>query len=394
MPNQQRLWPALAHEITADARQPGLPLAAWLVPLLLTAALRGLEAEVPAPLSLAAGTFYTVMALGVGMVGGAVQMAAACQRGAPRLAVLLFSRLVLVGMALLATHVLARGLGMPPLPHPVSTTLALLATALCYVGLGMLIGRLAATTSRAAWSAVLLAGLFLALQALPALSPAGWSRLVIQMAVTGTGTRAAASGLAALAGLGVLALFAARLVPRRWPLALLVAGWLALANFVWQRPGPPLPQADMLPVSLAASLPPDTGRVAPIAATAPDAALTSALARVTRQIAKWPPAADPDPVQRARNLLLIAAVPDLYDTDPLQSHLPLLVEAELKQRLPADQLPALLAAIAAQPGQGSAAARESLPRLGLPANTGDEARLRERISLYAAKLLARQRAAP
>ncbi|OYX00587.1 MAG: hypothetical protein B7Z15_20225, partial [Rhizobiales bacterium 32-66-8] len=64
MPNQQRLWPALAHEITADARRPGLALAAWLVPLLLTVALRGLEAEVPAPLSLSAGTFYTVMALG------------------------------------------------------------------------------------------------------------------------------------------------------------------------------------------------------------------------------------------------------------------------------------------------------------------------------------------
>ena len=390
MPNQQRLWPALAHEIVGDARRPGSTLAAWVVPLMLTAALRGFEAEVPAPLGLAAGTFYTVMALGVGMVGGAVQMAAACQRGAPRLAVLLFSRLVLVGMALLATHLLARGLGMPPLPHPVSTTLSLLATALCYVGLGMLIGRLATTTSRAAWSAVLLAGLMLALQAVPALSPAGWSRLAIQTAVTGTGTRAAASGLAALAGLGVLALLAARLVPRRWPLALLAAGWLVLAGFVWLRPGPPLPQADMLPVSLAAPLPPDAGRVAPIATTAPDAALTSALARVTRQIGKWPPAADPDPVQRARNLLLIAAVADLYDTDPLQSHLPLLVEAELRKRLPADQLPALLTAIAARPGQGSVAARETLPSLGLPASRGDEARVRERVSLYAAKMLARQ----
>jgi hypothetical protein len=241
----------------------------------------------------------------------------------------------------------------------------MLATALCYVGLGMLIGRLATTTSRAAWSAVLLAGLMLALQAVPALSPAGWSRLAIQTAVTGTGTRAAASGLAALAGLGVLALLAARLVSRRWPLALLVVGWLMLAGFVWLRPGPPLPQADMLPVSLAAPLPPDAGRVAPIATTPPDAALTSALARVTRQIGKWPPAADPDPVQRARNLLLIAAVADLYDTDPLQSHLPLLVEAELRKRLPADQLPALLTAIAARPGQGSVAAREMPPNCWL-----------------------------
>ena len=117
----------------------------------------------------------------------------------------------------------------------------------------------------------------------------------------------------------------------------------------------------------------------------PNAATRSAIDRVQRQIAEWPAAAEPDLSQRARNLLLIAAVPDLYDTEPLQSHLPALVAAELKARLPADQRAAILAAIAADPAAGSVAARETLPKLGLPANVGDEAPVRNRMALYAAR---------
>jgi hypothetical protein len=112
------------------------------------------------------------------------------------------------------------------------------------------------------------------------------------------------------------------------------------------------------------------GPIAPIATTAPDDATASALARIQRQLKKWPAAAVPDFTQRARNLLLIAAVPDLYDTEPLQSYLPLLVAAELKARLPPDQRAAILAAIAADPAGGSVAARETLAVLGLPPMKG------------------------
>ena len=92
------------------------------------------------------------------------------------------------------------------------------------------------------------------------------------------------------------------------------------------------------------------------------------------------------PHQRARNLLLIAAVPDLYDNEPLQSHLPLLLAAELRARLPAGQRVAALVAIVADPAAGSVAARETLPILGLPANVGDETAVRNRMALYAARL--------
>jgi hypothetical protein len=74
----------------------------------------------------------------------------------------------------------------------------------------------------------------------------------------------------------------------------------------------------------------------------------------------------------------------------LQSHLPLLVADELRARVPAKQLPAILAAIAAHPEQGSVDARASLPALGLPASSASEAPVRNRMALYAAQLATRQ----
>jgi hypothetical protein len=224
--------------------------------------------------------------------------------------------------------------------------------------------------------------------ALPAwllvLLPAQWASTAIQTALTGTGTRAAAAPLIALAGTAAATLLVARLWPRRWPYLIMFSTWLALSALVWVRPGPPMPRADL---AVAAA---PGGAIAPITTAAPDAATASAIARVKRQIAKWPAAAEPDLTQRARNLLLIAAVPDLYDTEPLQSHLPVLVAAELRARLPAGERDAILAAIAADPAAGSVDARETLPLLGLPANVGDEGPVRNRMALYAARLGGKQ----
>jgi hypothetical protein len=212
------------------------------------------------------------------------------------------------------------------------------------------------------------------------LLPAQWASTAIQTALTGTGTRAAASALLALAGTAAATLLVARLWPRRWPYLVMFTTWLALSALVWMRPGPAMPRADLAVAAAPA------GHIAPIATLAPDAATASALARVKRQITKWPAAAEPDPKQRARNLLLIAAVPDLYDSEPLQSHLPVLVAAELRARLPAGAHDAILAAIAAEPAAGSVEARETLPLLGLPANVGDEGPVRNRMALYATRL--------
>ncbi|WP_197042121.1 hypothetical protein, partial [Sandarakinorhabdus oryzae] len=341
-------------------------VAGVLLPLLAMLMLRDVPA--PAPLALFGGPILAVGLMGMGMIAAAT-------------AGRLWIGLALALLAGAGLIILARALGMPALPHPVSTGLAMIIASLSFAARGHLFARAMGTNG---WlmSLFVVAGeaaMLVSAAMLPAwlltLLPAQWASTAIQTALTGTGTRAASSALLALAGTAATTLLVAALWPRRWPYALMFTAWLGLSALVWNRPGPPRPHADL---AIAAA---PGGRIAPIATAAPDAATASALARVQRQIATWHAAADPDLAQRARNLLLIAAVPDLYDTEPLQSHLPNLVAAELRARLPADQRRALLSAIAAHPELGSVAARETLPALGLPANTGDEAAVRNRIAL-------------
>lgn len=362
---------------------PKPPFLAWLVVILAgammpaTAMLLLQGAPAPAPLALVGGPILAVGLMGIGMIAAAT---------AGRLWIGVALALI-GGVGLIQ---LARALGMPALPHPFSTGLAVVIAGISFAARGTLFARamaekgwLLALFVVAGEAAILITAAALP-GALPAwlltLLPAQWASTAIQTALTGTGTRAASSALFALGGTAATTLLVAFLWPRRWPYALMFTAWLGLSALVWHRPGPPPPRADL---AIAAA---PAGPIAPIASSAPDAATVSALARVKRQIETWPPAAEADLAQRARNLLLIAAVPDLYDTEPLQSHLPLLVAAELQARIPADQRAAILAAIAAHPEQGSADARTSLPQLGLPANVGNEAPVRNRIALYAAAL--------
>jgi len=138
-------------------------------------------------------------------------------------------------------------------------------------------------------------------------------------------------------------------------------------------------------------LPDDAGLVAPMAVrgTPRDAATETQLAAVRSGLRAWPPAAEPDPVQRARNLLYVAAVPDLLQMDPLERHLPWLVFDRLRQDIPAPDLPRILYWIAMHPEEGDDRALDSLPALGLPQVTGPTRQVRERAMIYALKFLKR-----
>lgn len=368
-----------------DPNQPtARPLLAWLIVALVGVAIPALallllvDAPAPAPLALVGGPILAAGLMGTAMIaaaiGGRVWIGA------------LPGVLAAVGLIYLA-----KALGMPPLPHPFSTGLAVIVTSFSFASLGKFLARVSSAGAWRAAAALTIgqAAVLLVAAALPgllpdwllALVPGQWGSVAIQTALTGTGTRAASSTLIALAGIAFALLLAARGRPRgRWRAGALTVIWIGLSALVWMRPAPTMPHADL---AIAAA---PAGPIAPLADSPPDAATASAIARVRRQIAVWPAAAEPDPVQRARNLLLIAAVPDLYDTEPLQSHLPLLVAAELEARLPAGQRTAILAAIAADPAAGSVSARETLPDLGLPANVGDEAPVRNRMALYAERL--------
>jgi len=171
------------------------------------------------------------------------------------------------------------------------------------------------------------------------------------------------------------------------------------------RPESPAPQAPAVPATsgwqaVSASdyrrinftaLPPDDGLVSPIAAPgeALDPVVAEQIALLSVRLPSWPPAKVNDPVQRVRNLLTVAAVPDLLQMDEFERHVPLLVLERLEAELPAEDLPKLLYWVAMHPDEGDDSAVADLERLRLPATRGTTKPVRERIMIYAMKLLER-----
>ena len=198
--------------------------------------------NVPAALALAGGPILAVGLMGVGMIAAAA---------AGRL-------WIGVGLALLTAVgliLLARALGMPPLPHPFSTGLAVVIASVSFAARGALFAR---SASEKGWliAVSVVAGeaaILLTASALPgalpdwllALLPAQWASAAIQTSLTGTGTRAASSALFALAGTAAATLLVVGLWPRRWPYLVMFTAWLGLSALVWYRPGPPMPRADL-----------------------------------------------------------------------------------------------------------------------------------------------------
>lgn len=228
----------------ARPQRSAVPPLAWF-----TAALAGIAAptlalvtlaDAPVPLVLFGGPILALGLMGSGMITAA---------SAARLR-------VGIGLALLTGAgllVLARVLGMPSLPHPVSTGFAFAVAGFSFAARGKLFARSAA--DRGWWIALFVvageAAMLLTAAAMPGalpdwllvLLPAQWASIAIQTALTGTGTRAAGAALIALAGTGAVTLLVAWLWPRRWPYALMFSAWLGLSALVWHQPAPLPPAA-------------------------------------------------------------------------------------------------------------------------------------------------------
>jgi|GEM_PF-207082 len=138
-------------------------------------------------------------------------------------------------------------------------------------------------------------------------------------------------------------------------------------------------------------LPDDEGLVSPIAerGTLRDAAVEQQIGIVRASLPDWPPARVADPEQRTRNMLYIAAVPDLLQMDPLERHLPWLVFDRLRQDIPPQDLRRILYWISQHPNDGDDGAVRKLSALGLPDVSGPTERVRERVLIYSLKLLKR-----
>lgn len=138
-------------------------------------------------------------------------------------------------------------------------------------------------------------------------------------------------------------------------------------------------------------LPPDAGVVAPIARAdeerEPDVALQ--LDHISRMLPQWAPGKVQDPVQRVRNFLYVAAVPDVFQMDPLERFLPQVVFDRLEEDIPAEQLIKVLYWIATHPAEGDDSAVDELRVLRLGNGPNDIGQTRERVAIYAVKLLGR-----
>jgi ABC-2 type transport system permease protein len=138
-------------------------------------------------------------------------------------------------------------------------------------------------------------------------------------------------------------------------------------------------------------LPADSGLIAPLAerGATRDDTVDAQLAQIREALPAWLPAKALDPVERVRNLLYVAAVPDLLQMDPLERHLPWLVFDRLRQEIPPADLARILYWIAMHPQDEAQDAITALGQLGLPEVTGPTGRVRERAMLYALKFLQR-----
>ena len=138
-------------------------------------------------------------------------------------------------------------------------------------------------------------------------------------------------------------------------------------------------------------LPSDSGVVSPIArADEPmEPELETELEEVRTRLVTWGPARVADPVQRVRNLLYVAAVPDVFQI-PLERYIPHVVFERLQGDVPKEDLIKILFWVATHPAGGDDSAVDDLRSAGIPVNgPGDMEQARERVMLYALKLLGR-----
>jgi len=138
-------------------------------------------------------------------------------------------------------------------------------------------------------------------------------------------------------------------------------------------------------------LPPDDGVITPIASAAEqgDPSISEAIVDVARALPDWGPASVSDPVQRARNLLYVLAVPDLLQMD-IERYLPAFIYMRLQEQTEREDLIKILYWIALHPFDGDDRALDDMGRLGLPpAPTLSREDIRARAAVYGVKLLGR-----
>ena len=424
----------------------------YLFPLIFLIAFWALYRNDPVPLALHIGQLITITVLGGACFGLPTTIVAERERGVWRryrllpappstfIVSVLAARLVLLVTAALLQLALGFAFGLPWPAHPGALLIAFLFTAFALMGVGLTIAMLVDNVPAVQalgqcifLPMLILGGVAVQLESLPvwaqhisAFFPGRYAVEALQRSFTGAGLSGAGFDLLALALTGLAGAVAAvgmfrwdkSFSPSKAWLAVAFGMWLVVGGLAELRGqvmlGRPLdtqsvgtsrdyvsaakPAADWRAVTESDfdkiafdHLPPDQEVVAPISRSdeVPDATIQPLLDQVRDGLAAWPPGNVADPVQRTRNLLAVAAVPDVLRMEQVERFVPRLVFARLQAVVPPRDLPRILYWIAMHPDAGDDSAIHQLGALGLPDVTGSPAPVRGRIMIYAFKLLGR-----
>jgi len=424
----------------------------YLFPLIFLIAFWTVYRNDPVPLALHVGQFLTVTVLGSACFGLPTTIVSERERGVWRryalapvgrwvfVAGLLLSRAVLLLTAALLQLALAFALGLPMPAHPLDLLIALCVAAAAFLSVGMVIAMLVDNVPAVQalgqcifLPMLMIGGVAVPLQSLPewaqhisAFFPGRYAVEAMQLSATGTGLAGAGFDLLVLALIAIGSAIAAAamfrwdkaLAPRRGWLFLALGMWLAVGvmaeirgsvligaaqdtrevgtarNYAaasitaasWQE----VSEADFDGIAFD-RLPPDSGIVSPVSRSdeTPDPVLEPSLDQIRDALPEWAPGDVRDPVQRARNLLAIAAVPDILQMEQMERFIPRLIFARLQATIAPRDLPKVLYWIAMHPDDGDDSAIRQLGALGLPEVSGPTKPVRGRIMLYAFKLLGR-----
>ena len=361
------------------------------------------------------------------------------------LASVLLARAVMLATAALLQLALAFAFGMPAPTQPFDLLIAFAAASFAFLGFGLVIAMLVDNVPAVQalgqcifLPMLMIGGVAVRLESLPDWAqhlslffPGRYAVEALQLSGTGAGLSGAGFDLVALIASGAAGAVAAAAMfrwdkafaPRRAWLLLAVGMWVAVGVVAELRgraaasavqdtravgaprdytaaplkqpaatPGAwrEVAQADIDRIAFD-RLPPDEGIISPVSRgdEVPDPAIVPALDRIRDALQGWVPGNVADPVQRARNLLTIAAVPDILQMQQLERFVPRLVFARLQAVIPPRDLPKILYWIAMHPDAGSDAAMHDLGVFGLPDITGPTKPVRGRVMLYAFKLLGR-----
>ncbi len=440
-----------AVSLTLNFRNRMAILYGYLFPLIFLVAFWTIYRNDPVPLALHVGQFLTVTVLGSACFGLPTTIVSERERGVWRryalapvgrwtfVAGVLMARSVLLLSAALLQLGLAFAFGLPMPAHPLGLLVSLCVTAAAFLSFGMVIAMLVdnvpavqALGQCVFLPMLMIGGVAVPLQSLPewvqhisAFFPGRYAVEGMQLSATGSGLAGAGFDLLALALMGAGAAITA-MAMFRWDKARAPRrGWLALALGVWLAVGVMAEVRGSVTISAVPDtrdvgtaknyasvasvsswqevtdadidgiafdrLPPDSGIVSPVSRSdeSPDPILVPQLDRIRDALPGWAPGNVADPVQRTRNLLAIAAVPDILQMEQVERFVPRLVFARLQAVIPPRDLPKILYWVAMHPDGGDDSAIRQLGDLGLPEVSGPTKAVHSRVMLYAFKLLGR-----